>query len=331
MGGEFSIYEGLAFLAIVVVSLYADLKAHSDDKPVSMKDAVLWSAIWIVLGLSFAVYVAASHGMEDASLYLAGYLLEKSLSVDNLFVIMAIFASFRIADEYQHRVLYYGILGAIVLRFVFILAGATLIELGGDIVLAIFGLFVLWSAWKMWQVSRTPQEHAVDYTKHTVVKWASKFFPVYPHVENHNFFVRKAGTASASSPASSQQNLKLYITPLFLCLIMVEIADVAFAFDSVPAIFAITKKPFLVYTSNIFAILGLRSLYFLLAAAKRSLVYLEKAVIVVLVFIGVKMILEIFESVHVSPLVSLGIVSGVLGVGVVASLFSSATSERSRL
>ncbi len=317
---EFSIYEVLAFLVIVAVSLFTDLIAHREDKPVPMKNAVCWSLWWIALALLFGVYIYSEHGSTDASLYLTGYVLEKALSVDNLFVIMAVFSSFHIPEKYQHRVLYYGILGAVVLRFIFIALGAGFIEFGGDTALAIFGFFILWSAFKMWQESRKEHIEEVDYTKHFAVKWTSKILPVYPHINNHDFFVKVSG--------------KYLVTPLFLSLIVVEFADLMFAIDSVPAVFAVTEKPFLVYTSNIFAILGLRSLFFVLSAMKKYLCHLEKAVIAVLVFIGLKMILEIFDLFHftedkaVGALVSLAVVLGLLAVGVVASLIMPKKSEQ---
>lgn len=305
MLGEYSILEVLLFVLIVVASLWMDLRAHRHDQIISVKNAAGWSAVWIALALVFCGYVGVTHGANDASLFLTGYLLEKSLSVDNLFVIMAIFTSFSIKDEYQHRVLYYGILGALVLRLLFVAAGTTLVAVGGKFVLGLFGLFVLWSAWKMWQAMNSDHEEIEDYTDHFAVRWTRKFFPVYPHLVGHNFFTRSDGV--------------LYATPLFLCLVTVEMADVMFAFDSVPAIIAVTEKPFLIYTSNIFAILGLRSLYFLLAAAKRYLCHLEKAVIGILIFIGIKMLAGVAGIGHIKPLVSLTIVLGLLVVGIVAS------------
>ena len=298
------------FMAGVAVCLLMDLRAHRRDEAVSVQNALLWSVIWIALSLCFAVYIALSHGAQDASLYLAGYLLEKSLSVDNLFVIMAIFSSFAIKDEFQHRVLYYGILGALALRMAFVAAGSSLVLLFGPYALASFGVFVLWSAWKMWQQMGKSEEEIEDYTNHWAVAWTRKFFPVHHKMDGHNFFVKAPDGAGVARKA----------TPLFLCLVVVEISDIMFAFDSVPAVIAVTQDPFLVYTSNIFAVLGLRSLYFLLAAAKRYLCHLEKAVIVVLVYIGLKMLLDVAGVVHMSPLFSLAVVCLLLAGGVLASI-----------
>ncbi len=306
MIGHYSWWNVLAFSALVIVALIVDLYAHKADKAISMRDAALWSIFWVLLSLGFAWYVGATHGIEDSSLFLAGYFLEKSLSVDNLFVFIAIFSSFSIRDELQHRVLYYGILGALVMRVIFVAAGTSFLLLFGKWALTAFGLFVLWSAWKMWQNSKEECSAITDYSNHWSVRLTRRFFLVHPRLEGHSFFVRINGL--------------LHCTPLFLCLVVIEIADVMFAFDSVPAVIAITRDPFLVYTSNIFAILGLRSLYFLLAAANRFLCHLEKSVIAVLAFIGVKMLLDVVDIIHVPPLVSLAIVLGLLVAGIVASV-----------
>ncbi len=306
MLGEYSWLELSVFCVIVVAALLVDLFAHKQDKPISMKNAAIWSLIWVTLGLGFGVYVGLEHGWDHGYLYLAGYLLEKSLSVDNLFVFMAIFSSFAVKDEYQHRVLYYGIIGALILRLVFVAVGASLLAVFDQWALTAFGLFVLWSAWKMWQESRKPDHEIVDYSHHWAGRAASRFMPGSNTLDGHNFFTKKNG--------------RWFMTPLFLCLVTVEVADVMFAFDSVPAIIAITQEPFLVYTSNIFAILGLRSMYFLLAAAKRYLVHLEKAVIAILAFIGLKMLVQVFTGAHLDPKYSLAVVIGLLAVGIIASL-----------
>ena len=209
-----------------------------------------------------------------------------------------------------------------VLRFIFVLVGVVLIELGGKYVSGLFGGMILWSAWKMLKSSHLASEAETDYTKHPIVRFASRFFPIYPCIENQNFFVKKT-VAGDSQDHSTVQSLKWHATPLFLCLIVMELVDVVFAFDSVPAIFAITEKSFLVYTSSIFALLGLRSLYFLLAAAKQYLCHLEKSVVAILLFIGGQMILEFFGLIEIKPLVSLSVITGMIAAGVVASLVSN--------
>ena len=303
---EYSWAEIAAFALIVMIALWIDLRAHRRGQTITLKNAALWSAFWVALGLGFAGYVGLFHGLDDAILYLTGYVLEKSLSVDNLFVFMAIFSAFAIKDEYQHRVLYYGIIGAIVLRLLFVAAGVSLLAWLGVWAMTAFGLFVLWSAFKMWQELRRPQEEIVNYSGHWSVRLARRWLPVADTLDGHRFFTRRSG--------------RLEVTPLFLCLVTVEMADVMFAFDSVPAIIAVTEKPFLIYTSNIFAILGLRSLYFILAAAARFLAHLTKAVIAILAYIGLKMLTQAFWGFHIPPLVSLAIVLSLLTAGVVGSL-----------
>ena len=310
MVGHYSWIEFALFFVGVIICLVVDLKVHKADKPISLKDSLIWSIIWTVLALLFAGYIALSHGTEDASLFLAGYLLERSLSMDNLFVIMAIFSSFAIKDELQHRVLFYGILGAVIFRMIFIAAGTSLITLFGPFALTAFGLFVLWSAWKMWQQMNKATEEIEDYTNHWSVTWTRKLFPIHNKLDGHNFFVR----------VQEGSRLVLKATPLFLCLVAVEICDIMFAFDSVPAIIVITQDPYLIYTSNIFAILGMRAMYFMLAAAKRFLCHLEKAVIIILVYIGLKMLMDVVVSIHVPPMVSLAVVGVLLTGGVLASL-----------
>lgn len=315
---EYSFSNVFFFAIIVVLCLAIDLFAHKQDKPVSIKSAVLWTIFWIVISLLFAFYVYETHGVADASAYLSGYILEKTLSVDNLFVLMAIFTSFGIPDKFQHRVLFYGILGALILRLLFVGLGTAFINYFGDAALTIFGIFIVWSAFKMMQAAGLgaliyslirketlpvrKQKEETDFKKHWSIRFFRYFFPVTPKMEGHKFFIKGAAT------------------PLFLCLITVEFADIMFAFDSVPAVIAITEKPFLVYTSNIFAILGMRSMYFCLAAAKNALVHLEKAVIGILLYIGLKMLAEVFFDVHVSSTTSLWVVLSFLGIGVLASL-----------
>lgn len=320
MLGEYSITEVIFFLIIIVSCLWFDLHAHKSDKFVSVKNAFLWSSIWISFALLFAIYIGYMFGLEKAQLFLTGYLLEESLSVDNLFVIMAIFTSFSIKDEMQHRVLYYGILGALVMRLLFVAVGSSLVTLFGPYALASFGVFVLWTAWKMWKEQKKKYNEIIDYSMHWSVKIAHRLMPVHPQLDGHKFFIK----------VSEHNRLIWKVTPLFLCLLVVEFSDVMFAFDSIPAIIAITQEPFLIYTSNIFAILGLRSLYFLLAAAKRYLRYLEKSVIVILAYIGIKMLLDVIGIIHISPLVSLGIVIICLTIGILASLLIPQTTTLSR-
>ncbi len=302
------------FLAAVLFFLWFDLHSHNDDKPITAKNALMWTSLWVTLSMIFAGYIWQSFSIEPAQLFLAGYLLELSLAVDNLFVIMAIFTSFGVKDEYQHRVLYYGILGALVMRFIFIMAGTSLVEYFGPYALGVFGIFILWTAFKMWQHMGKKNEEIEDFSQHWAVRMTKRFMPIHPRIEGHSFFVRADNEGKINV-----ENGILKATPLFLCLIVEEISDVLFAFDSVPAIIGITKDPFIVYTSNIFAILGLRSMYFLLAASKRYLRHLEMSVIAILVFIGIKMMLMVTGAVHMPAMVSLGVVGALLLLGIGAS------------
>jgi tellurite resistance protein TerC len=304
---EYSIINILLFIVVVFVALFIDLYSHKKDEPISFRNAAAWSIFWVTISFIFAGYIGLTHGADKSSLFISGYLLEKSLSVDNLFVFMAIFASFGIKDYAQHRILYFGILGALIFRLLFIAAGTSFLLLFGKWALGFFGIFVLWSAWKMYQQGSEDNEEIVDYTNHWSVRMTKKIFRVHPYREGHCFF--------------TTIDTKTYCTPLFLCLAAIEIADIMFAFDSVPAVIAITQEPFLVYTSNIFAILGLRSMYFLLLAAKRYLCHLEKAVIGILVFIGIKMLVDVIGVYHLTPKVSLIVVSLLLTMGIIASLF----------
>ncbi|MDR1009087.1 MAG: TerC/Alx family metal homeostasis membrane protein [Rickettsiales bacterium] len=310
---SYSITDVLGFSLIVALCLAIDLFAHKRDKEPSAKSAAAWTLFWIAVSLAFAMYIRHTRGAPDAYAFLAGYVLEKTLSIDNIFVIMAIFASFDIPAKLQHRVLYYGILGALVLRLVFVAAGGAFVEAMGGTALAVFGLFILWSAvkmmeaagiwflaWSVFKKEQKPQEQ--DFKNHWSQRFFKRLFPITPKLEGHRFFIGKAAT------------------PLFLCLLTIEFADIMFAFDSIPAVIAVTEKPFLIYTSNVFAILGMRSLYFCLAAAKRSLVHLEKAVVAILFFIGLKMLAEVFFKAHVSPGASLAVIFSMVAAGVAASL-----------
>lgn len=315
-------FSMLMFALIVGFMLWLDLKDHKSGKAVTLKDAAIWSAIWVGVSLAFAGYIAVVDGPAKASLFTAGYLLEKSLSVDNLFVFMAIFASFGIKDSTQHRILYYGILGAIVFRLLFISLGSAFLIAGTIgpvahmIVYSLFGAAVLYAAYQMKAGGDDDDANDVDYTQHKVIRLFRDTlrFPVSNQLDGDKFFTKQNGAWVA--------------TPLFLCLLVVETSDIAFAFDSVPAVVAVTKDPFLIYASNIFAILGLRSMYFLLVAAKKYLCHLEKAVIGILVFIGMKMFLEAFHAplssllgfaVEIPVAVSLAVVVLGLAAGVVAS------------
>lgn len=313
----------VVFFCAILFSIYIDLVSHRHSKEITVKNAALWSIFWISLALSFYFYLYFRFEPEWADLYLAGYVLEKSLSIDNLMAFVAIFTSFGIKDHLQHRILYWGILGALIFRAIFVVIGTGLFAASPWIGF-IFAAFVLWSGWKMLRGGDDNEEEIEDYTHHWSVRLVGKMMPVFPKLLQEKFFVKHNELNADQIVSVTRQGFR-YATPAFLCLMAIETSDVAFAFDSVPAVIAVTQEPLLVYASMIFAILGLRSLYFILAALTKYLVHLEKAVIALLFFIGIKMGIQswnhaVFDTgIHISANVSLYIVLGVLFIGVVAS------------
>lgn len=313
----------LVFFSAIFFSVYIDLVSHRHSKEITVKNAALWSVFWISLALAFYIYLYFRFDPEWADLYLAGYVLEKSLSIDNLMVFVAIFASFGIKDQLQHRILYWGILGALIFRAIFVVIGTGLFA-ASPWVGFIFAAFVLWSGWKMLQSGDDNDEEIEDYTHHWSVRLVGKLMPVFPKLEQNKFFVKHSELSAEKISFVTRKGIR-YATPAFLCLMAIETSDIAFAFDSVPAVIAVTQEPLLVYAAMIFAILGLRSLYFILAALTKYLVHLEKAVIALLFFIGIKMGIQswnhaVFDTgIHISANISLYIVVGVLALGVIAS------------
>ena len=312
----------IIFFAVIALSVYLDLFAHRKVKEITVKDAAMWSVFWVFLALAFYVYLWVRFDPAWASMYLAGYVLEKTLSIDNLMVFMAIFASFGIKGHLQHRILYWGIIGALVFRAIFVMIGTGLF-MASPWVGFLFAAFVIWSAVKMLQ-SGSEEEEIEDYSDHWSVKVTQKVMPVYTKLFGEKFIV-KSSELNEEQLASVTRRGARYATPALLCLMAIETSDIAFAFDSVPAVIAVTQEPLLVYAAMIFAILGLRSLYFVLAALTKYWVHLEKAVIALLFYIGVKMALQASDAVfntglHIPANVSLMIVLGVLALGVIASL-----------
>lgn len=355
----------VGFIALVMLFLALDLGVfHRDAHEVTMKESVIWSCIWLACGISFTGFIYYAYqfhwlglGLETpmyvggkialgevtggtaAIQYLTGYVVEKSLAMDNIFVIAMIFGYFAIPAKYQHRVLFWGIIGALIMRGAMIYLGAELI-MNYTWILIVFGLFLILTAVKMALINT----HS-DPGKNPVVKLAKKFFRTVDFYDGQKFFTRRTVAPSYSKDAATGMEVQLpaesgtlsarwAITPLFLALIMVEITDLVFAVDSIPAIFAITPDPFIVFTSNIFAILGLRALYFCLAALIAKFRYLKPALILILGFVGIKLLLlaappyfndfglsaaEI-KSIKIDPVVSLVIVLGTLAVASVMSV-----------
>ena len=338
----FPIETVIVFVVLSLGAIVIDLYAHRDDKPMSLKSASLWSVFWILVSLAFGGYLWMHHGSETASLFITGYALEKVLSVDNLFVMMAIFAWFKVPEGYRHRVLYWGIIGAIVFRMIFVAIGTGLLALGPYVEL-VFAIIVAWTGYMMLKSGEEDDEEE-DYSEHLAYRLVHKFFPVWPRLYGHNFFLnaQELDKARADHPdvhlELAGENVKhpenshphpmkkgaLVATPLFLCLAVIELSDVMFAFDSVPAVIAVSKEPLIVYSAMMFAILGLRTMYFVLEALKGYLVHLEKAVIVLLFFIAFKLGLAATNHLwhhgfEISPNASLLVVLVVLTFGVIAS------------
>ena len=310
---EGSIWLWIGFNLFVLAMLALDLGVfHRKAHAVSGKEALTWSLVWISLALTFnaIIYFAwdrmmpgSSYTNREAALaFLAGYLIEKSLSVDNIFVFILIFSFFAVPAAYQHRVLFWGILGALIMRGTLILLGAALLE-QFHWVIYVFGAFLIFTGIRMWN----HQGEEVHPEKNPVVKLFRRFMPVTESFEKDKFFIRRASRVMA--------------TPLFLILLIVETTDLVFAVDSIPAIFAVTHEAFIVYTSNVFAILGLRALYFLLADVMDKFEYLKFGLAAVLTFVGFKMIITDFYKIPIG--ISLGVVAGILALSVIASLWKS--------
>jgi tellurite resistance protein TerC len=292
----------VGFNLFVLIALILDLGVfHRKAHKIGIREALLTSALWIALALGFGFFIWHSYGSQKGLEYLTGYVIEKALSVDNLFVFLVIFRAFRVDDAVQHRVLAWGILGALVMRGIMILAGAAMIA-RFDWLLPLFGLFLVYTGLHMlWKRNKE-----VHYEKNPIFRFASKHLRVTREYSGARFFVREDGRLSA--------------TPLFLVLLIVEITDVTFAVDSIPAIFGISRDPFIVYTSNVFAILGLRALFFLLADVLDYFQYLGIGLAVVLMFIGAKMAAE--HWIHISVVVSLSVVAGILLLSMLVSFLS---------
>jgi len=302
----------LAFIAIVVVLLAFDLGVlHRDHREIGVKESLVLSAVYIGLGLSFGAWVWWYLGAQSGMEYMTGFAVEKALAMDNVFVIAMIFAFFAVPRKYQHRVLFWGILGVIVLRAIMIGLGATIVS-QFSWVLYVFALFLVATGVKM--IVFADREY--DVAGNPVLKFVRARFNVTDTHHGEAFFVKQ--------PDAKTGKLAWFMTPLFLALVLIEIADVIFAVDSVPAIFAITTDPFIVYTSNIFAILGLRALYFALAAMVHRFHYLKYALALVLIFIGSKIFLaDLLGLEKFPPALSLTITFGLLAGGVVYSLMKT--------
>src|ERR1043166_800800 len=310
-------WHWIGFIACVIVFLALDLGLfHRHAHTVKFREAIIWSIVWFSLAMLFAFSLKYMRGQREALEFTTGYLIELSLSMANVFVIALIFAYYRIPSEFQHRVLYWGILGALVMRGAMIGVGVALIS-RFDWILYLFGAFLLYSGIKMVFV-----ETELDPEKDRVFRLTRKLYPVAPALDGHKFLTIWQG--------------KRALTPLAIVLLMVETTDLLFAVDSVPAVFAVTRKPFIVFTSNVFAILGLRSLYFLLAGALEYFRFLQYGLPLILVFMGVEMLIDPHErpvplwfQLDIPTTVSLLVVAGILLISIVLSVTTAEREKRS--
>jgi tellurite resistance protein TerC len=293
----------ISFGVIVAVLLGLDILVfHRRAHVITIRESLLWTAFWIALALLFDLGIYLWQGHGPALEYLTCYLIEKSLSVDNLFVFLMIFSYFAVPAAYQHKVLFWGIIGAIIMRLAFIEAGVTLLE-RFDWVFYIFGMFLVITALRM----AVQKERGISLEKNPVLRLLRRLVPLTESYEGDRFFVKRLGRCVA--------------TPLFIVVVVVETTDIVFALDSIPAAFAITLDPFIVYTSNVFAILGLRALYFALAGIMRLFYYLRHGLVIVLMFVGVKMLIANFYEIPTG--IALGVVAFVLLFAVIASIIRS--------
>ena len=288
------VWAWIVFYVLVFIMLIADLKmfGKKGQHEVGVKEALKMTGVWIAVSLVFCagiyfLYPVDPH--EKAMEFLAGYLIEKSLSMDNLFVFLMLFSFFAVERKYQHEVLFWGIFGALVLRTVFIFAGAAMVE-RFEWILGLFGLFLLYTGSKMFTHD---EEAQTDPSNNFIVKMFKRFFPVTDKMHGEKFFVTEE-----VKDKSGKITLRRLATPLFITLIVIETTDVAFAVDSIPAVFSVSRDPFIVLTSNIFAILGLRALYFALAAVAKYFSYLKYGLGIILIFVGIKMLLAMNEYIN---------------------------------
>ena len=308
---DLTLWHWLAFGGLVIVLLVIDLVVfHRDSREPTLRESAVWTVVWCLIALAFNGLIWHWRGSVAALEFLTGYIVEWTLSMDNVFVFAVIFSFFRVELKYQYRVLFWGILGAVIMRLTFVLAGAGMIE-RFDWIMPLFGLFLIYTGVKL----TLQNESDFDPEKNRLRRLAAKIFPVASGDHGEKFFVRENG--------------RWAITPLFLVLLVIESTDVVFAVDSVPAIFLVTQDPFIVFTSNIFAILGLRALYFLLAGVMNLFRYLKYGLAAILVFLGLKMVGEFvgqrffgLQAQIISPLVSLLIIVVLLAAAIVASLMA---------
>ncbi|MDR6637956.1 TerC family protein [Paenarthrobacter nitroguajacolicus] len=305
------LWAWLAVIGVIVLMLAVDLFAHRKAHVISVREAALWSAVWVAFGVGFGVLVWQLYGAEFGQQYFAGYLIEKSLAVDNVFVWAIIFTYFAVPRVYQHRVLFLGVLGALVFRGIFIAAGSAIIASAGW-VLYLFAALLLVTGYRMIRHRNDP----LDPEKSKALAFFRNRVPMTNDFHGQRFLIRRNGA--------------LLATPLLAVLVLVEVTDIIFAVDSIPAIFAVTDEVFLVFTANAFAILGLRAMYFLLADLIHRFIYLKIGLALVLIWVGIKMLLKI-DIYYIPTPISLAVIAAILGVSIAASLWATRGQGRREL
>lgn len=324
------------FTFIIAISLFLDFSGHKDMTKITIANSICWSVFWLIMAFIFYGFIYIEFGKEWANLYLVGYMLEKTLSFDNLMVFIAIFSAFGVNALLERKILFWGIFGAVIFRGLFVFVGTSLYQASSWVEL-IFAIFIFWTAIKMLTREKNVEiNNNTNFSNHWSVRFIGKFLPIYPKFYGNSFFVTNKELTTNNLTSLVTTSGKFYITPAFICLILIESSDIAFAFDSVPAIIAITQEPILVYAAIIFAIIGLRSLYFVLAILAKFLVYLEMTVIILLFFIAIKMLLQFWNHTisdtgyNISPTQSLVIVLSILGIGIVSSVLAGKRSSQKR-
>ncbi|MBF0627367.1 MAG: TerC/Alx family metal homeostasis membrane protein [Magnetococcales bacterium] len=317
----------LILAGAILFYMVTDIHAHHQNRVMSLKEAGFWFVFWIVAALCFAAYLWVAYDPADAKLFLVGFVLEESLSFDNVMVFMVIFGSFNIREQLLRRVLFYGILGALFFRLIFAAVGTALFAASPWVGMA-FAAVVGWTAWKM-ITAGDADESLHDYSQHWAVRLTERFLPVFPRLHNQDLFLTgpEAQALCQQDPSirGVPANARLLATPAFLCVLVILFTDVLFAFDSVPAVIAVTKEPILVWSAMIFGVMGLRAMFFILSGLMKYLVHLDKAIIALLFYIAAKLAIEAgntlfhWPNLHISPGQSMAVVFSILGLGVLGS------------
>lgn len=289
---DFKLSTIVLFVVSVAIMLFLEFFFHRENKNIKLNSAIIWSVAWVTIAILFSLYLYFSYGKNIAMLFISGYFLEKTLSIDNLFIFMAIFSWFNIPDNLRHRILFFGVIGAIFFRILFVFISSSLLKIAPWFEM-VFGIAIIWTAIIM-RFDDKPECKNISESR--IYKFiTSKVFPIWPELYKGQFFV---SSKEIKEKTLTQVNkTRFFITPLFLCLLMIELSDILFAFDSVPAVVSISQEPLIIYSSMIFAVLGLRSMYFILEALRSHLDHLDKLVISLLILVGLKLFVSSIDAV----------------------------------